>query len=136
MITEELKVRFDAALDELFNLDQESLDDLCYRFKIEVYKTEYKAALPAVEKGKYSPAQYRDIVVKHLNAIPKDFYYDGHSYNHNFVKKTYLFNHKNHQVNKLKQKINLDLLLAGSGRNKGYLDLMAKIIYAVEAAKG
>lgn len=132
--------RFDKALESLNDLSQNDLDYLCDMFSITVYKIEYKEIYPTLEDNTtYTVSQYRALVIKHLATIPAGFTYSGnftyssHNYGQ-FKKKTYLFNHKNHQVNKLKQKINLDLLLSSAGKSKEYYKLMAKVISFVDSA--
>lgn len=141
VVESELKARFDAALAELDTIDEEALDLICHRFNIETYKTESKSLLPEeiftthrTTQKALTPAEVKVLINKHLKTIPKGFVMSAH-YNGVFVKKTSLFKHRNHKANKLRQTINLKLLIEAAGRSKKYFEEMVWVIQALECAK-
>lgn len=134
-VENELRDRFDKALDEIISLDEETIDNLLERNGINVYKLESKRLRPDTDILEGStPAEVKAIYVAHFNSIGKDFKTGAWSSN-GFFKKTPLFNHKNHKVNKLKQQINLDLLLAAAGKSKRYFEIMINTIRIIDNAK-
>jgi hypothetical protein len=131
----ELVARFDRALDDIQFLGQEELNNLCCNLKIPYENLEFKALIPEEKfSAGLTPAEVKVLITAYYKTIPKGYTYSKR-YNAGFEKRTFLFNHKNHQVNKIKQTIQFNLLLASSGRSKNYFKGMLLIINAIEYLK-
>ena len=138
-IEAKLKTKFDECFETLATFDEKLVYQACDSYGLKTRKVEnyYVRTNEVQVKTGMTPVEVSKLVVAEFKKVPKGYTIEDGRYcnSTNFTKTTPLYKNKFHAINSLKNKIELDLLLSSTGRNKGHINIMAEFVKVISNLK-